>query len=537
LKTPVLSVYRKLVIPLLFVYAIVQIYCINQLSINYDEGSFASYGSTLLKFQRNKDVILYESKLPITALNMLPRAIEQFAHPELKKTWPQSQSDIINGRYVSLLFSILLGFLIFKWTEKLYDERVALFILLTYLLCPNFLAHGIFVSSDIFACFFMTLALYYLWRFLDEKKNQHFIFMCMATAMAEISKFSMVHLFLIIPLLVIVHFLLNKDSETRPYFNFKKVIIYGFVFLLINWLIICASHLFYQVSFPIKDYTFMSESFQHLQFFLSKISPNLPVLLPSSYIKSMDAVVYFDQLGGGVNGSLNGAPYILGKSNIHGFWYYYFVTIFFKTPITTLLLWATALLMLFLKFSKKDFFKNEFFLILPAFYFLVYMNFFYGTQVGIRHILIIFPLLMIFSGGVISKLISTKKIVVLYAFIAFEAISVFSYFPHFLPYTNEFVFDKKLAYKKIASTNICYGEGKKFLQDYLIKNPDATYMPETPISGKAVFEVNELLGLPMRTQHKYDWAKSLMPIDHIHSQYLIFNIDKQAADSLKKLYH
>ncbi|HWI91375.1 MAG TPA: glycosyltransferase family 39 protein [Flavisolibacter sp.] len=537
MKTAVFSVYRKLVILALFVYAIVQIYCINQLSVNYDEGSFASYGLTLLKFQRNKDVLLYESKLPITALNMLPRAVEQFVHPQLKKTWPQSQSDIINGRYVSLLFAILLGFLVFKWAEKLNGERVALFVLLTYLLCPNFLAHGIFVSSDIFACFFMTLALYYLWRFLDEKKIAHFVLMTMATAMAEISKFSMVHLFLIIPLLVVVHFLFNRDRERGPHFNLKKAIIYILVFLLINWLIICTSHLFYQVFLPIKDYRFMSESFKHLQVFLSKISLSFPVPLPSSYIKSMDAVVYFDQLGGGVNGSLNGAPYILGKSNIHGFWYYYFVSIFFKTPITTLLLWTTALLMLFLKFSKKVFFKNEIFLILPAFYFLVYMNFFYGTQVGIRHILIIFPLLMIFSGGVISKLILTKKMVVLYAFLAFEAISVFSYFPHFLPYTNEFIVDKKLVYKKIASTNICYGEGKKFLQDYLIKNPDAAYMPETPISGKAVFEVNELLSLHIRTQHKYDWAKSLMPIDHIHSQYLIFDIDKQAADSLKKLYY
>jgi hypothetical protein len=35
----------------------------------------------------------------------------------------------------------------------------------------------------------------------------------------------------------------------------------------------------------------------------------------------LDAVIYFDRLGGGVPGSLNGAPYILGEHSRFGFWY------------------------------------------------------------------------------------------------------------------------------------------------------------------------------------------------------------------------
>ena len=63
-----------------------QVYCINQLTPNYDEGSFASYGITILKFQGQKDIVRYDSKLPITAVNMLPRAIEQIVNPDLVKT-------------------------------------------------------------------------------------------------------------------------------------------------------------------------------------------------------------------------------------------------------------------------------------------------------------------------------------------------------------------------------------------------------------------------------------------------------------------
>lgn len=529
--------YRKVIALMFVLYAVVQIYCINRLSINYDEGSFASYGSTLLKFQREKDVILYESKLPITALNMIPRAVEQVLRPGLKKDWSQAQMDVIHGRYISLGVAILLGLLIFNWSKKLYGEKTALFVLLTYLLCPNFLAHGIFVSSDIFACFFMTLALYYLWLFFSYYKSKHFILMSIAAGLAEISKFSMIHLFIIISLLAVMYMLTRQNKKMPVSFNLKKAVGYIAVFLFVNWLIICASHLFYQVFLPINEYTFRSNSFKIIQHFFIKTAPWFPVPFPSSYLQSMDAVMYFDQLGGGVQGSLNGAPYILGKSNVNGFWYYYFIAFLFKTPISLLLLWIASIFLLFLNFSKKTFLKNDIFLLLPALYFLVYMNFFYSTQVGIRHILIIVPLLFILSGKIISRLIEGKQKFALYALVVYQSISVCNYFPHFLPYTNEFILDKKLAYRKIADTNLCYGEGSKFLKEYLSRHPDAVYMPRKPLAGKVVFEVNEMLNLNIATMHKYDWVKSLEPVSHIHSQYLIFNVSTHTADSLKKFYY
>ncbi len=158
--------------------------------------------------------------------------------------------------------------------------------------------------------------------------------MSVATGLAQISKFSMFHLFILIPVLALAIFIYKRKNNGEPlHFSWKKTFAFAGLFLLINWLIICTSHLFYQVFLPIKDYTFMSDPFNGLQQFFLDIIPGLPVPLPSSYIGSMDAVLYFDDLGGGVKGSLNGAPYILGESSINGFWYYYFVTLFFKLPI------------------------------------------------------------------------------------------------------------------------------------------------------------------------------------------------------------
>ena len=113
-------------------------------------------------------------------------------------------------------------------------------------------------------------------------------------------------------------------------------------------------------------------------------------------------------------------------------------------------------------------------------------------------------------------------------------ISVFSYFPHFLPYTNEFVWNKKMAYKKLADSNLCYWEGGKFLQKYLSRNPDAILLPDKPVAGRIVMEVNEMLNKDIRTIGKYDWVNKLTPVDHVHSEYLVFDVSKSFIDSLSR---
>lgn len=528
--------YNRFIIFALVIYAVLQVYCIQQLSINHDEGLFAAYGTSILKGERNKNVKLFDSKLPITALNMIPRAMEQVIHPGLKRPWPESTVDIIRGRYVSLLISILLGLLILQWANELFDRRTATVVLLLYLICPNFLAHGIFVSSDIYACLFITASFYYLWKFCNTGYFRSFLWMSVAVALAQISKFSMFHLFILIPLTLVVFYIFNRQTGHRR-FRPGKTFGYILLFLFVNWIIISASHLFFQVFLPVKEYSFRTDAFRSLQAFIAGIAPGFPVPLPSSYINSMDAAMYFDSLGGGEPGSLNGPSFILGKSARDGFWYYYFIVILFKVPVATLLIWIAALALSVKNYAGRQFWRNDIILLLPVLYFLVYMNFFYKTQLGIRHILIIFPFLFILSGHLIQWFLETRRKFILYALMVYAFISVISYFPHFLPYTNEFLFNKKMVYRKISDSNISYGEGKKFLDIWLRKNPGAVFQPDSPVTGKVVVDGAYLNNLHIQSMHKFDWLKGLEPIDHIHSQYLVFQVNRKQLDSLKFIYN
>jgi hypothetical protein len=465
---------------------------------------------------------------------MLPRAFEQLCHPGLKRT--DSFIDVIRGRYISLLVSMILALVIYHWSGLLYGKKAGMFSFIIFLLCPNFLAHGIFVSSDIFACLFMTCSFYFLWRFCRSGRISMFFFASVAVGMAEISKFSMVHLLILFPLLLTIFYFSGKNDFNKHPISVKRLAGLFFLFAGVNWLIICTGHLFYGMFIPFNNFQFRSTTFQHIQAAVHGIGNWLPMPLPASYIKSLDLVIFLDHTGGGRPGSTIGPMYILGKSSMDGFWYYYFVTFFFKLPLSVLVLITLAVVVFITRRKNGSFIKNEMFLLVPSVYFLIYLDFFYSTQIGIRHIIIILPMLYIFIGFFFQLLTSKPDRYLCYGLLVYQCISVGFYFPHFLPYTNEFIVDKKMAYRKIADTNICYGEGQVFLAKYLGSHPDARYLPQVITAGKVVMEVNEMLDIDIKTVGKYNWIRQLTPSDHIHSQYLIFDISPHLADSLRKVH-
>jgi hypothetical protein len=382
----------------------------------------------------------------------------------------------------------------------------------------------------------MTLSFFFLWKFSGNRQTKNIVLASLFVALAQISKFSMLHLFILFPILLLADYFFRRKDRKDEKRNWKRLTYHLFIFAGINWIIISAAHLFYGMFIPLNNYQFTSTAFQNLQSFFHSIGKHLLIPLPSSYIKSMDAVMYFDKLGGGVPGSLNGPPYLLGRSYIHGFWYYYFVVLFYKLPIPILLLFAATIFLYFKNPGWNMFLRNEMYLIIPSLYFLIYMNFFYSTQVGIRHIMVIFPLLYVLTGFFFYKMNSIAANLTGLTLLVYQSISVGLYFPHFLPYTNEFITNKKMAYKKIADTNLCYGEGTKYLLNYLRENKDAVYLPDKIMPGKIVIEINEMLNLNIATMYKYDWVRSLKPVTHIQSQYMVFDISPAIADSLRKLH-
>ncbi|MBN9380296.1 MAG: glycosyltransferase family 39 protein [Chitinophagaceae bacterium] len=508
----------------LFAAGLLAIYLINGLlylprqSITYDEISHLNFGVRVLKGSTQRtDRREFNSKMPVSALNALPRAFEQLRNRGLQKT-DNGVSDVMHGRYITLFISLLIGVFVFKWASELYGERAGLFSLFLFVFCPNCLAHAALVTTDTYSVLLLLLVMYYLWKWLSFGVNKDFILFCVFTGVAQLVKQSLFHLYVIIPCLVLVWFFMRQQRKVA----LRPLLVRVGVFVLINLLVINAGFYFQGFGRSLGAYHFRSDLFQGVQRSFSFLS-SVPLPLPSSFIEGLDMAKYYESLGGGLPDSTFGNVTILGHSSTQGtFWYFYFVVFFFKTPIPVLVFLTWSCWRLVQKRSRREIARNELFLLLPVLYFLILMDFFYKVQINIRHIIFIYPLLYVFCGIIIRYLSTAWEKWGLALLSVWYIVSVLSYFRNYIPYTNEFIPDKKMAYNIVGADNLNYGQGVYFLQDYLAAHPDVTMAAPTPRPGRQAIAINDFLDI--WNEHRYDWLKPFKPVGHIAHYYLIFDI-------------
>jgi len=500
---------------LVLAYLVNGVCSIRSNSITADEGSHLSYGIRLLKGQPERiDPEKDNSKMPVSVINALPRAVEQILTSQKHKT-DNGISDITRGRYVTLFFSVLIILLVFTWSRQLYGINAGLFSAFLFVCCPNNLANAVLLTTDTYAVFFLLSTFYFLWRHCNNGSRRDLFFFALSLALSQLAKQSLFHLYVLAPFCWLVYKLVMREG-----LNWKRIFLNLLIITSCSWLIINAGFLFWKLNGQLGDYHFMSGLFGRLQSLLPSWTP---VPFSEAFVTGLDQAKYYDQLGGGLPGSSFANVTILGHSVTGGaFWYYYFVTIFFKTPITYLILVGWAKYILFTKTSFRSFIRNEFFLVAPVVYYLILLSFFYQTQVGVRHILFIYPLLFIFSGIIIQRLKPLTDLPVLTALSLYLVISVGSYFNNYFAYTNEFIAHKKNAWQYVGAANLNIGQARKFMQQYLDEHPGVKMAPETPQAGKFVLSIDRYLDT--WNTAKYAWLRKLKPVDHCFHAYLLFDV-------------
>lgn len=485
-------------------------------SITSDEGTFYDYAKRFMQGDPSRVTPRSDnSKMPVVVLNTLPRVAQSILNPGLKKS-DGGVSDIMMGRYITLLISVLTILLVYKWAKEIYGLNAALFSALLMSLCPNNLANAGLVTTDSYSVFMLLLCMYALWNFLKYSGMKRFIFFSVIVALSQLVKQSLFHLYILVPLIFIIYFFVKKPAGIK----IAQVLKYILIFAIINWFVINAGYYFYQTNCTLDDYHFMSNLFQSLQ-------KNLPggtlIPLPKPFVDGLDMAKYYDQLGGGYDQvSSFGKVTILGNSSTGGaFWYYYFVTLFYKTPIADLVFFCWSINSLW-KTQSKNLIQNQFFLFLPVVYFLTLLSFFYKTQCGIRHIIIAYPFLFIAAGSIIPTIKSVWAKILVSGLTVFLLVSVLTYWSNYFPYTNEFITDKKMAYTYVGASNLEFLQGKYFLADYLSKHPEVHTVPDKPSPG--VFIINTEDYLDVWNRHKYDWIAKIKPSGQVAYNWLLITL-------------
>jgi hypothetical protein len=490
-----------------------------------DEPRHYKYGMNILNGDSNR---FDDSKMPVSAWNALPAKIAEFIPDGFLK---RILSTYLLARLMTTVFSAVAGFVVFLWARKLYGFVPALFSLSLYVLDPNIIAHSQLVTTDAYAMGMILISSFWLWKFAKDRTWQNGLILCVMLGMAQLTKYTALALYPLFVVALLIHdwaFLTSRfQSEgwrgiRRPAIRYLN---YALVALLISIAIINVGFLFNSTMESFSHYQFRSDMFRSLQQKISFIVPT-----PYPYLEGLDWVIQRERTGIGY-----GLIYFFGKLQDAGFPGYYIVASIYKEPVTTQLFTIAASVVYFYdKDKRENFWRHEIFLLLPVLFFSIYFNFFYNAQIGIRYYLVVFPLLFVFTGSLFSnwseflpqqKLLSTGLMLYL-------AVSVLSYYPYYITYFNELVWDKTQAYKILADSNLDWGQSKSTVNKYFAEHPNAKAPTARPESGQFVVAVNRLVGITTNPE-RFAWLReNFEPIGTVANSYLIYNISAEDVNHL-----
>jgi 4-amino-4-deoxy-L-arabinose transferase-like glycosyltransferase len=144
---------------------------------------------------------LDNSKTPIIILNLIPRITEQLLYPGKHKS-DFGTEDILRDRYITLVVSLLVIIVVYVWAKELYGTGAGLFGAFLMAMNPNIIALAGLVTTDAYSFLFLLLPFYFLWKTVTRRSFTYFIFFSLAVAFAQLTKPSLFHLYILVPVIL-----------------------------------------------------------------------------------------------------------------------------------------------------------------------------------------------------------------------------------------------------------------------------------------------------------------------------------------------
>ncbi len=428
-----------------------------------------------------------------------------------------AETMLLYARIPFLLIGVLLGVYIYSFTKKiLFKQQMteshavygALFALFLYTFSPLMLAYTTFAITDgaITAFFFITT--YYAWQWTETKKTKDLLLCGLFFGLSNATKFTGLYLIPTVLILFLADIFVNKienKEKKKECFGAAKGCI---IILAFGIFIVSASYGFTNSESYLDGFKFVSEH--------STVGHN---------------------------------AYLLGEYGEEGWWYYFIVAFLVKTPIALIVLFAIALF--FVGKEKKFLSKETLFLLIPAaLYFITFML--NNINIGIRHILPIYPFLFVFTATEVTVQIAKTKskwisaaaaICILWSIVALVSVA-----PHYIAYFNEVVGGPNNGAKILLDSNIDWSQDLERLENWLDKNnlkEEPQYyavftleplayrnmttksMPCSLHVGLFIISANELYDLGQRYQGCLEWLQNEEPAEKIGYSIFIYNMSEK----------
>ncbi|CAN5623644.1 hypothetical protein BH10BAC3_BH10BAC3_38900 [soil metagenome] len=486
----------------------------------FDEPDYYNYVFHWATGQPERNFPIMDSKTPMMAFSLIPVVLKPLLPDHLLA------KDIFfylkAGRPFMYAYQLLGAFVVCCWLYRKAGFGKWILPLLFFCFDPLIFCYGMVVGSDLASAALLVTTMYAAWRFTQTKNNRYWYVVCFAAALAVVTKASMVYCY---PLLLL---LFAYFSYKHKSLNYKKTFLQLLAFVIIQLVVINLAYYGKGSFTPFGNIHFASQLFGGIQSATSFLHA-VPVPFPAAFIQGFDMLQQHAEIGGCKPESTYQGVWIFNKIYCDtSVWYYYLATALFKFPLFIWLIIIATFVRFFRTENKREQLKENIFAWLPIIYFLFILSFANKFQIGIRHTIIVMPFLYIGLSNTINELYDKYK-PLFYTLLLLHVISVGSYLPNLIAYTNELVWNKTKAYRIIRDSSLDYGQSGPWVNDFIEENKAYKIPANMPDTGKFAITVADLFATHMGPLKNIAWLReNFEPVSNYRHTILLFDIT--AAD-------
>ena len=369
------------------------------------------------------------------------------------------------GRLPMLIVPVLLLLLVWWFTRQLFGPLPALIATLLTATEPNIIGNSIVVQNDVAAALALLVFVAASKKYLGSSRIVDALLLGGALGLALVTKYSLVPL---LPLCLLVVIADGFMQLVRKNSSWIKVVSRSCLVFVVAYLILISCYGFQikridaDVSATIAGWFHLSRSVTAL---FEKTFVRLPLMVPHYFIYGIDMVVQDNR---------EGRPaFLLGHVSDRGWWYYFPIAFALKTTIPFLVASVSGFVWgLIQVFIRKRYVLL--YVLLPAAGFLG-LSMTARLNIGVRHVLPIFPVFAIASAGVICAAAQrvahyrnnrASSLIVILCVLPSLLIAILSY-PNYLTYFSPLAGGTSQGWTKLSDSNVETGQEVKALARYL----------------------------------------------------------------------
>jgi hypothetical protein len=322
------------------------------------------------------------------------------------------------ARVPMIALATLGGFITFLWARDLFGAMAGIFAASLYSFCPNLLAHGMLITTDVPVGTFTLLTLYLLWKQGNSPNWLNSLVIGLSLGAAMTSKYSGGLLpVLVLGLAVVRAF--RQDDRKQALVSEAR-----------NLMVMAAACIF---------------------------------VIEAAYLFSASPLLYFTNSAVvNANHNRNYEAYLLGQLKPGGWWYYFLVAFVFKATLATLIFLVLAAIntILSAKSHGRKAWGQTILLSGIIFYTIAYSA--EADNLGVRYLLPIFPLLYVWISQIVPVYWNHSfGRVALGVLLAWHMWAALSTFPNYIPYFNELAGGAASGPDFLDDSNVDWGESLK----------------------------------------------------------------------------